>query len=305
MCNYYSSNPTIKNTIFSGNWAEKFGGTIKNYESSPVLTNCTLSGNWAQSSGGGIWNGPGSVVKLTNCILWGNSDTDGMDESAQIDGNNEISIINYCCIQGWTGNLGGIGNIFADPLFVDAANGDYHLKSQGWRWDANERRWTKDELTSPCIDAGNPGSPLENEPLAVPEDPNNEWAINLRIDMGAYGGTGQASMPPHGASLLADLTNDGLVTMKDFAAQAQYWSPMGFSIYNFQFSIYNRQSTIENWQSSITNHQSPITNHQLPITNSMPGDLNRDGLVNALDIALLAEDWLKCRKASPSGKIYR
>jgi len=253
MCNYYNSNPMIKNTIFSNNSAEKFGGGIKNYESSPALLNCTLSANLAESTGG-IWNGPSSSSQLSNCILWNNSDSDGMDESAQISNSNQTSVIDYCCIQGWTSELGGIGNIVAEPLFVDAENEDYHLKSEAWRWDKERHRWDYDEVTSPCIDAGNPGSPLENELLTVPDDPNNKWGVNLRIDMGAYGGTVEASMPPHGASLLADITNDGLVTMKDFAAQALYWM--------------TAQST-------------------------QPGDLNRDGLVNAADLILLADDWLK------------
>jgi len=285
MCNYYNSNPTIKNTIFNNNSAEKFGGGIKNYESSPTLTNCTLSANQAESTGG-IWNGPGSSTTLTNCILWGNSDNDGMDESAQMSDNNGSSVINpsrfstggvnYCCIQSWTGRHGGIGNIVADPYFVDTENEDYHLKSEAWRWDKERQRWDYDEVTSPCIDAGNPGAPLENELLTVPDDPNNEWGINLRINMGAYGDTAEASMPPHDATLLADITNDGLVNMKDFAAQALYWSPKDWLNGNL------------------------LNSYQLTITNSMPGDLNRDGLVNAADLVLLAEDWLKHRTDTSS-----
>jgi len=258
MCNYYNSDPTIKNTIFSNNSAEKFGGGVKNYESSPALLNCTLSANQAEFTGG-LWNGPSSISKLTNCILWDNSDSDGRDESAQISSSNGTLVIDYCCIQDWSGQLGGLGNIVADPYFVDAENEDYHLQSEGWRWDNERQRWHYDEVTSPCIDVGNPGSTLENELLTVPDDPSNIWGINLRINIGAYGGTDQASMPPHGASLLADITNDGLVTMKDFAAQALYW---------------------------------------MTAQSAQPGDLNRDGLVNATDLVLLAEDWIKQRSGA-------
>ena len=146
----------------------------------------------------------------------------------------------------------------ADPFFADAENEDYHLKSQAWRWDNERGRWHYDEVTSPCIDAGNPGSALQDELLTAPDAPNNLWGVNLRINMGAYGGTDQASMAPHGASLLADITNDGLVNMNDFAAQALYLC-------------------------------------QPPMTSPIPGDLNRDGLVDAKDLVLLAEDWLKWR----------
>ena len=43
--------------------------------------------------------------------------------------------------------------------------------------------WTLDNVTSPCIDAGDPTTPVGPEP-----DPNGGV-----INMGAYGGTNQAS----------------------------------------------------------------------------------------------------------------
>ena len=86
-----------------------------------------------------------------------------------------------------------------DPLFVDASNGDYRLKSAGWFWNTITLSWAYyDDVTSPCIDAGDPDSPLGNELLSIARDPYNEWGENLRINMGAYGGTSQASMAPLG-----------------------------------------------------------------------------------------------------------
>ena len=35
------------------------------------------------------------------------------------------------------------------------------------------------------IDAGNPGCPLEEEPLVLAVDPFNEIGINVRVNMGA------------------------------------------------------------------------------------------------------------------------
>jgi hypothetical protein len=58
------------------------------------------------------------------------------------------------------------------------------LKSQAGRWEAVSQSWVVDDVTSPCIDAGDPNSPIGDEPA-----PNG--AI---INMGAYGGTSQASM---------------------------------------------------------------------------------------------------------------
>ncbi|MHC4708055.1 MAG: PGF-pre-PGF domain-containing protein, partial [Planctomycetota bacterium] len=80
---------------------------------------------------------------------------------------------------GWEGE----GNIDADPLFADPDKGDYHLKSEYGRWDAASGSWVVDEVTSPCIDAGDPNSAVGDEP-----EPNGG-----RINMGAYGGTAEAS----------------------------------------------------------------------------------------------------------------
>ena len=116
-------------------------------------------------------------------------------------------------------------NIILEPNDLNAVwvNGDYHLKSEGWRWDIKRHRWTYDDVTSRCIDAGNPGSSLGDEPLSIPDDPDNEWGQNLRIDMGAYGGTAEASMPPYDWAILGDLTNDGIVDFNDFAYLAKDW----------------------------------------------------------------------------------
>ncbi len=106
------------------------------------------------------------------------------------------------------------------------------------------RSWATDGATSRCIDAGNPGVAPDEEPFP---------ASNLRINMGAYGRTHQASASPVDWSLLADLDNDGTVNLTDFAAQASYWQD-----------------------------SEP----------QLPGDLTRDGIVNLSDLELLAQDWL-------------
>ena len=76
--------------------------------------------------------------------------------------------------------------VFKYPFFADAANGDYHLKSQAGRWDPISQIWIQDDVTSQCIDAGDPTSPIGLEP-----SPNGN-----RINMGAYGGTTEASKSP-------------------------------------------------------------------------------------------------------------
>jgi len=144
--------------------------------------------------------------RLANCILWGNSPTEVYGGSPSI---------TYSDVQGgWP----GLGNIDVNPYFEDPNNGDYHLKSQAGRWDANSKSWVKDDVTSPCIDAGNPGCPLRNEP----NDPNN-----VRINMGAYGGTDEASKSPSNWRSIADMTNDWIVDSNDLKVFVDYWLQTG------------------------------------------------------------------------------
>jgi parallel beta-helix repeat protein len=148
-----------------------------NSRSSPTITNLTIVDNDF-----GIAAYENSTPDIRNCIFWNNKDGDLF----QCD-------VRYSCVEG---GAPGEGNISVDPLFVDAANGDYHLQSEGWRWSSYTGLWIYDGVTSRCVDAGNPASSLGEELMSVPRDPNNLYGLNRRINMGTFGGTWQASMPP-------------------------------------------------------------------------------------------------------------
>ena len=134
---------------------------------------------------------------VTNSVIWGNG-------PAEVLATGPIQpIVAYSDVAGgWL----GLTNANADPLFVmpgywanpiDLAkalapsdpmavrvHGDYHLMSKAGRWDPVTKTWVKDAVTSPCIDAGDPVLPVLAEPI-----PNGS-----RVNMGAYGGTRQASL---------------------------------------------------------------------------------------------------------------
>lgn len=227
----------LNNCVFTRNSAAGVGCAMYNISESNIkATNCTFSGNTGGS--GGMIHNQDSVSILTNCILWGNT---GLEFYNYGTGSATVS---YCDVQG---GYYGTGNINTDPCFANPDANDFHLKSQVGRWDLNTQTWVQDDVTSPCIDAGNPGSPLGNEPRLGDED-------NIRINIGAYGGTTEASKTPAEWSLLADLNNDGTVDFKDFAAQAKDW----------------QKTEIE-----------------------QPGDLYRDCIIDIADLSLLTEDWLK------------
>ncbi len=128
MSNVFNSSPTVANCTFSGNSATNDGGGMRNNNGNPMVANCTFSGNTA-ATGGAMLNVFNSTVTLTNCILWGDSPNEIVEAA------DPITNVLYSDVQGgWS----GIGNIDADPSFVDPDNGDFRL-SPG----------------SPCIDAGN------------------------------------------------------------------------------------------------------------------------------------------------------
>ncbi len=206
------------------------------------VTHCTIVANQARYQGGGVQFAPGSGSKcvITNTIVWGNTATGGGD---QIGGGlgrgggrstHNVSF-QYCFIQSginavyWPYAEWQVGIDWHETMkegvisldnvgFTNPNNGDYHLKSQAGRWDPVSKTWVQDQVTSPCIDAGDPNSPMGPEPF-----PNGG-----RINMGAYGGTGEASKSWFGGPvcetvIAGDINGDCLVDLKDMAILAGHW----------------------------------------------------------------------------------
>jgi hypothetical protein len=174
----YASNVTITNCLFADNYSSggEGGGGVYLGHCTAFFMLCTLSRNAADGSGGGIFNrDDSSNFTLQNCVLWNNSDSGGMDESAQVHSVTTMATIDYCCIQGWTGNFGGTGNIDADPCFVEPGY-----------WDPNEV-WVDGDYhllpCSPCINTGDPDYIAEPNETDLDGRPR---VIGGRIDMGAY-----------------------------------------------------------------------------------------------------------------------
>jgi hypothetical protein len=112
-----NADTTFVNCVFSGNDGADHGGGVYVFAGTAALVNCTFAGNSTGGSGGGVYVQFGDV-QLTGCILWSNSDAGGTDESAQVHVASGTLAVNYSCVQGLSGSLGGVGNIGADPLFA-------------------------------------------------------------------------------------------------------------------------------------------------------------------------------------------
>jgi len=190
---------SVENCLFIGNTISNSFG-LSAYQGivygGAWLTNCTFSGN--RIIHGDVVS---SDTLLENCIIWGNFNIGTHRQRGQF----EHNLTHHCCIQNSIFYPNGYGNIYSDPCFVRTGywanadnqnqsvdpndpnavwvDGDYHLKSQAGRWNLNSQSWIFDDVTSPCIDSGDPNMPVGEEP-----EPNGG-----RINMGAYGGTQEAS----------------------------------------------------------------------------------------------------------------
>ena len=76
-----------------------------------------------------------------------------------------------------------------------------------------EGEWVFDDVSSLCIDEGDPNSDWTGE----------FWPHGERINMGAYGGTSEASMSLNDVGNVADLNHDGVVNFEDFGWFGNLW----------------------------------------------------------------------------------
>lgn len=197
-----TSFPMIEHNLMVGNF---MGIGIKD-GSEPVISNNTIYANRYGISSyeavAGLGSGKGTV---TNTIIWGSTIAD----VALVEG--APTQYSHSCVQSGTYvskvtlsldesvedsdefALEGEGIISQgagcdDPMFVDPEGLDFHLMSTAGHWDVEAEDFVEDEVTSPCIDMGDPDSDVGDEP-----DPNGG-----RIDLGHTGGTAEASRSaPH------------------------------------------------------------------------------------------------------------
>ncbi len=140
---YWGSHPTITRNIFVLNTADIGGGILVETNSSSLIMNNTLIGNIAQN-GSAVLVNTNSSATIVNNIVYGSTG----DYCIRINTDLEVET-NYNCFYlnprgEMIGGSLGESNIFKDPEFIDLLEYNFNL---------NE--------TSPCIDAGNPSSPLD------------------------------------------------------------------------------------------------------------------------------------------------
>jgi len=197
----------LVNCLMIANVAAQGGGALHSEAGPANVLMCTAVGNRAPEGrflmDDTVRPGRGKQppwIRVENCIL--------ADDGNEVSNSYAALTIQYSDILGGKSAVRdpqrtmvwAAGNLDADPCFVDPGywdpnstpldpnddlflEGDYHLKSRAGRWDPSAQAWVRDDVTSPCIDAGDPAAPFEREP-----SPNGS-----RINMGAYGGTSEAA----------------------------------------------------------------------------------------------------------------
>jgi hypothetical protein len=183
---------TLNDCTVSGNSAGRDAGGVY----SSVLNNCSVAGNAASRFGGGVVGKPRDTACigcvdlpciLNNSIVYHNAAPTGPNYY-------ETNSFNFSCTTPLPDS--GVGNIDADPLFVDYAGGNLRLQAG-----------------SPCIDGGN------NEVALSATDLDGNPRISAGIvDMGAYefqvldsfhSWLQQYGLPTNGSADSADSDGDG------------------------------------------------------------------------------------------------
>jgi len=85
-------------------------------------------------------------------------------------------------------------------------------------WEQKSSSWVRADVTSSCIDTGDPMSPIGLEP----------FSNGARINIGAYGGTPEASKSYFGGPacetiIAGDINGDCTVNFADFILVAFHW----------------------------------------------------------------------------------
>ncbi|MBN2211572.1 MAG: hypothetical protein JW709_09275 [Sedimentisphaerales bacterium] len=254
----------LKNSIVWGNQADK-GGQLAiegDFQHPAVLTvaYCCVSGGetgvFTNSYGVLNWLGLGNITQNPQFALQepsvtasnyhlrstiGRWDPD-FYRSCDFNDDGKVTLGDFICFSGdWMQTGPDIASDLDRNNIVDVV--DLALLMQNWLNSPQTGAWVLDDVDSPAIDAGDPNEHIVRE----------LWPHGRLVNIGAYGGTSQASQSTSLAGNVADLNNDDQVDITDFVQFTQNW---------------------------------------LSKTLLAPQDMDRNGWVDILDLAFLAENWL-------------
>ena len=177
--------------------------------SSCNATNCTIYGN-----GGGYLSNPwtvggGSGGNYDNCIFWNNLPSYNNQEIYQPSG------VSYCIVEG---GFSGTGNLSSDPLFANAAGGNFSLQAGSPAIGAGDPAILKSNGTR--SDIGASGSVTSGFPITLPPIITIQKAVYLTVSELSVGTNYQLQV----SSDLLNWTNYGGV----FTATTNTWQSTNY-----------------------------------------------------------------------------
>lgn len=234
---------------FTSNTAESFGSAILadinlevvgsllagNSGSSAImnsaattLINSTVAGNTSASLGAAGINALGSLA-ISSSVVYGNTSASGGGLAAQLAAGAGATV-DYSCIEGWDGSLGGVGSFDADPRFMDPDGAD---NIPGTLDDDYRVRGG-----SPCIDAGdNSAVPADTYDLDDDGDTGEKMPLDLdlnprRLDDSGTDDTGNGSgalvdigaYEFQGTTCVGDYDGNTIVDIRDVLAFLNAWN---------------------------------------------------------------------------------
>jgi hypothetical protein len=237
-----SSGVEVRNSLIWGNG--EYGVQSRGAKGAQSLRNVTLWGNRL----GAVENAQStlmisnSILVATNPVAVVRESGDGTifgdynlywNEAGGPIATNAKNQVAYLNLSAWQQAGRDVHSLVEDPLFADPAAAQFHLQSREGYWDNGS--WPTSSLTSWAIDAGDPDAAgAASEPA-----PNGS-----RLNLGAYGGTSQASLsqiePPE---LLAVSLRDGGIALEQ---QRLYWLFRGLSSSN-TVSLWYSPDNRESW----------------------------------------------------------
>ncbi|MFQ5495294.1 MAG: S8 family serine peptidase, partial [Phycisphaerae bacterium] len=183
----FRTRSTFLNCLFSGNRVTgthgQGGAMLVTNGSTNTLINCTVVNNSSPDPPGGLAMG-GADVTLFNSVIWGNRGNASSTEVDQVFVSTSGAVavsLGHNDIEGWTGILGGIGNIGDDPQFFDPDGPDNIVGT------------IDDDLhvtaSSPAVNAGD--NSVVPTDLLIDLD-GQPRVFSLAVDMGVY----EIGVPP-------------------------------------------------------------------------------------------------------------